>query len=196
MNGKPENQISDSARTAALLLSASEGNDAAFDELVNIYRPLLESSAAKYRDSVNDQDFEELTQEALLAFHSAVRTYDPLYGNVSFGSYAKVCVANGLVSAFRNICRSRSVNVVSLESDFDESLRSCDGPDSDYISRESAEEIRKLIRENLSSFENTVFWLSYSGMSAGDIAESVGKSEKSVTNALCRVRKKLRSLLK
>ena len=78
--------------TLRLLLLAKEGDEASFACLAEKFKPLLEAAVAQYRAELLPQDIEELSQEALVAFHSAVKSYDPSYKNVSFGLYAKICV--------------------------------------------------------------------------------------------------------
>ncbi len=68
-------------------------------------------------------------------------------------------------------------------------------PASELIERENAAELSRRISEHLSEYENRVWWLYFSGLSSAQIARVVGRSPKSVGNALCRIRQKLRALL-
>ncbi|MBQ1976438.1 MAG: hypothetical protein II227_03255 [Clostridia bacterium] len=52
------------------------------------------------------------------------------------------------------------------------------------------------IRQVLSSYENEIFEKYISGRPVRDIAASTGRSEKSVSNAVYRIRVKIRGLLK
>ena len=63
------------------------------------------------------------------------------------------------------------------------------------MERESAEELIRLIRENLSPYENHVWDMYTSGMSGAEIAERMSKPIRSIDNALYRIRRKLRALL-
>ena len=81
-----------SASHTGLLLLAKEGDGDAFARLAEEYKPMLDAAVASYKSDLCEQDVEELHQEALLAFHRAVQSYELLYGNVSFGLYAKICV--------------------------------------------------------------------------------------------------------
>ena len=183
-----------SASHTGLLLLAKEGDGDAFARLVNEYNPMLDASVAPYRTELSDQDMEDLTQEALLAFHRAVQSYELLYGNVSFGLYAKICVGKAIISALRQLKKNAGVVVISLE-DVEPSEFVTGDPADSVIERENAAELRSFIRENLSKYENSVWWMHYSGMSIDEIAESLGSSKKSVSNALARIKRKLRSLL-
>lgn len=179
-----------------LLLLARDGDEDAFAGLVLAYRPMLDAAVTQYRSELLPQDFEELQQEALVAFHRAVGKYDFLYGNVSFGLYAKICVNKAIISALRTIWRShRRSDFLPLDDDIAPGNPDADDPSAGIIEQENAAELRRIIRENLSEYENTVWWKYYSGMSIAGIAQSVGKTPKSVGNALSRIRRKLRGLL-
>ena len=84
--------------------------------------------------------------------------------------------------------------VISLDEVEPSEFVSGDPADS-VIEKENAAELRSLIRENLSKYENSVWWMHYSGMSIEEIADSIGSTKKSVSNALARIKRKLRSLL-
>ena len=183
-----------SASHTGLLLLAKEGDGDAFARLAEEYKPMLDAAVASYKSDLCEQDVEELHQEALLAFHRAVQSYELLYGNVSFGLYAKICVSKALVSALRQLKKYAGVVVIPLD-EIEPSELTVSDPASSVIERESAAELRAFIRENLSKYENSVWWMHYSGMSIEEIAESLGSTKKSVSNALARIKRKLRSLL-
>lgn len=204
---KPDNVISSdiapqkdamapSGELLRLLLLAKEDDEAAFTELVSSYRPMLEACAAQYRSELSPQDFEELEQELLVAFHKSVKRYDVLYGDVSFGLYAKICVGKAAISALRRIWRDRrETDVLPFVEEEENSLLAERSPADLMIEEETADELKARINSALSRYENTVWWMYYSGMSPSQIAVKVGKTPKSVGNALSRIRQKLRSLL-
>lgn len=198
MENEKEKENSQSPRGELLrdLMLAREGSESAFARLVSAYRPMLDAAVAQYRGELSPQDTEELEQEALVAFHRAVKRYDVLYGDVSFGLYAKIVVGKALISALRPIWRERNNSeVIPLEEEsesFDSGERS---PADIIIEEENEDELKERIRQALSHYENTVWWMYYSGMTPSAIAEKVGKSPKSVANALGRIRQKLRALL-
>ena len=63
------------------------------------------------------------------------------------------------------------------------------------IERENEEALRELIARNLSDFEKQVGENYLAGKSSKQISEEIGKSERSIDNALYRIRKKLRGLI-
>ncbi len=182
--------------TLRLVILAKEGDEASFAFLVDKFKPLLDAAVAQYRAELLPQDAEELSQEALVAFHSAVKSYDPSYKNVSFGLYAKICVNKAIISALRAIWRRSRTDLVPIDDTLDVFGDVGDvDPASELIERENAEELSRRISEHLSEYENRVWWLYFSGLSSAQIARVVGRSPKSVGNALCRIKQKLRALL-
>ena len=51
------------------------------------------------------------------------------------------------------------------------------------------------LEEVLSPYENRIWWLYVSGQTAAQIAKAIGREERSVQNAIYRIRKKLRLAL-
>lgn len=180
------------AQLVSLLLDAAAGDGTAFETLAKEYAPLLDAAVAVYAGKLPEQDLEELRQEALLAFFRAIHRFDPLYGNVSFGLYAKVCVRNGVTSAVRSMLASGSQSTLPMDACESEMLPD---PQDEIIEKEKADELRRLIRSLLSDYENTVWWAYYSGVPVKTIASQLGKSVRSVENALSRIRRKLRAAL-
>ena len=68
-------------------------------------------------------------------------------------------------------------------------------PSRDVIMREEMKELNRKIDETLSSFEGRVWRLYVSGCSFREIAADLGKNEKSVENAIFRIKQKLKRLL-
>ena len=83
-----------------LVEKAAEGDSGAFSELCVRYDGLLRSKAASFSQTTG-HSAEDLYQEALLAFYSAVRSFDTGNGKVTFGLYASHCVTNALISVYR-----------------------------------------------------------------------------------------------
>ena len=61
------------------------------------------------------------------------------------------------------------------------------------FSDEAYTELYLRIRAALSTYENQIWWLYHSGRTAKEIAGVLGKSEKSIQNAIYRIRRKLRT---
>lgn len=163
-----------------------EGKDAV-SEIISRYMKMVLKRANAF--SGNSSDLEDLTQEGLLALIGAVESFDPEKG-VAFSAYANVCVTNRIRSAAERLSRHN-------ESGFDD----CDLPDERHspedicLERESDSRMIKKIESVLAPMEIKVFELYFDGVSYREISERLGISEKSVDNAVFRIRKKLKALL-
>jgi len=179
---------------------AACGDKAAEEALISGYSRLVRVCARPY--FLAGGDGEDLFQEGMLGLLSAVRTFDPSKG-VKFSTYAESCVKRRIYSAIRTASGYKHTplnSYISLEShELDESktqnaffLRD---PEDFIIARESAGEVERLLYGALSRFESGVLHLYLEGMSYREIAAIINKKEKSVDNAIQRIRKKLTEIL-
>ena len=183
------------AEIRALAEGVRAGDGAAFENLMKIYEPMI--SAAVHRFSDEHHESEDLRQEALTGFFRAIMSFDFDKVGIEFGLYAKICVSNALSTAVRNSQRAgRGQPSIDYEEYFRYSAADATSdPAFRLIERENEESLRELISRNLSDFEKLV-WDNYlEGKSSRQMAEMLGKSERSIDNALYRIRKKLRSLI-
>ncbi len=181
----------------ALITRARMGSAEAVEALLLRYRPLIESETRKhYAEGMTEQDARDLRQEAEICFRMAVCNYDLDEDGVEFGLYAKICIRNGLVSFIRGLMKRSSSCVMSLDEDsalYDRLSQSGDLLQS-LIEEESFDSLRARIQSALSPYENRVWWRYVSGMKSSDIAATLGEDLRSVSNAIYRIRKKLRKL--
>ena len=147
-------------------------------------------------------DGEDLIQEGMLGLLSAIREYDPSL-NATFKTYAEVCVKRRIYSAIKTASRKKheplndmvsfddvlSDEKLSAAASYGEAYRR--SPEEQVLARESAEEIIQTYSRCLSKFEVNILELYLNGLSYLEIAEDVGRSEKSVDNAVQRIRRKL-----
>ena len=180
--------------TNALLALTKSGDQSAFEKLRLIYLPLLESQSSRHiLPDMTVQDIEDLKQEALIVFGNAVRSYDFDVSGVEFGLYAKICIENRLASYVRSYTRQMRSRVVPLEDAEHFSDSNTKDIFQTLVDREVNEELARSINKMLSDYESRIWWLYVSGMSVSRIAEHVGAPDaKSVSNAVYRIRKKLR----
>ncbi|MBO7150692.1 MAG: sigma-70 family RNA polymerase sigma factor [Clostridia bacterium] len=184
-----------------LLGAARAGDQAAYAALLEQYAPMIEAMVAKYAlPEMSEADKEDLRQEASVVFCSAVQTYDTGREGVEFGLYAKICVGHGLASALRVFRRQRRHGVLSLEGEnLIEQKPELFGSEASVAEaledKERVEGLVLLIQKTLSAYESRVWWLYVSGMSTANIAQMLGKDDKSVSNAIYRIRAKLRRVL-
>jgi len=182
----------------ALLTAAASGDESAFQTLCEQYAPLIQSMSERVISSFSKTadtaaiSVQDLEQEARLALYRAAMRYDASGGAVTFGLYAKICIRNSLISLLR-----KSASAARAARGNNREIRS--HSDSDplvaFVSASEAKALTARIHEVLSPYEIRVFDLYISGRSVKSISDSVGKPEKSVSNALFRIRAKIKGLL-
>lgn len=177
------------------ILKVREGDEAAFEALLDRYKPMIEAAVTRcIANEPYDSARDDLVQEATLIFYNSILTYDLEQQEVEFGLYAKICVSNALISQLR-VLKKRKAEKLTETSDGELFANDSDDPTLRVLEQESFKALCSLIRENLSSFEYRVWQMYMSGMSARQIGLRIGKDERSVNNAIYRIRKKLRSQL-
>ena len=179
----------------ALILAVRSGDQDAFASLLRQYKPLIDASVARFS---SDEEFvlyrEDLKQEASLVFYNSILAYDLEQTEVEFGLFAKICIQNALVSVLRSLKRRSAEQLTELPESL-LSVQDFEDPSSRTLERERLESLYAVIRKNLSDFEYSVWQLYMSGRSTAEIAAQVRTDQKSVSNAIYRIRKKLRALL-
>ncbi|MBQ9784052.1 MAG: sigma-70 family RNA polymerase sigma factor [Clostridia bacterium] len=171
------------------LAAAKRGDQAAFEALLARYAPLIDSQIPTYAPPA---DADDLRQEACIAFCRAVERFDMEQADVQFGLYAKICIRNHLISCLRRMHVGEPV--LSLEDEKNDPSAGTD-PAQSIVEEESYAALYRRVEALLSPYENRVWWLYLSGHTAREIAELFSKDERSVQNAIYRIRKKLRASL-
>ena len=177
------------ADEARLIARARLGDGEAFAALVDSYKRLVYWHISRSASFVSAADEEDLYQEGLVGLLKAVRTYDGV--SSAFATYASSCICHSVISAARRL-RKQNGDVVPLD---DTELVSGSSPESDLLDRESISLLYERVFSQLSGYERSVFELYLSDRSYADIARVMGKTEKSIANAICRIRRKLKKLL-
>ena len=163
------------------------------DFLLEKYKPVVKRQARTLYLIGGEND--DLIQEGMIGLYKAIRTYRPDEG--AFGNYAQVCVARQMYTAVQASGRKKHEPLneyISLSEDLDLLLQ--ESPESRVINQENLEKRYHLIDEQLSSMEKQVLKLYLEGDSYEEIAEKMGRSEKSVDNAIQRLKKKLKKVEK
>lgn len=176
---------------AQLVAAARCGDDSAFEELVRRYLRVVMLYADRYSHSPHDKD--DYLQEGLCGLLKAVRTYNGI--SSSFSTYASVCIRTSIITAVRKDGRD-SDRLVSYE----ETVSESDGSDSItpediIIQKESTDFLYERFKSVLSEYESNVFDLFLLDLTYADIALCLKTSQKSVENAVRRIRTKLKALI-
>ncbi len=180
----PINEYSDEELCALV----ADGCREAEEELVKRYLRPVRVCARPY--FLAGGDSEDLIQEAMFGLLKAIREFDP-GRDARFKTFAEVCIRNRIRSAVTNAARSKHAPLndsVPFESPM---LGVGASPEEQYISREEETELLTCLEQQLSPLEHRVLDFFLLGLSYQEISEQVGRSIKSVDNAVQRIRRKV-----
>ena len=129
---------------------------------------------------------------------AAIREFNPAK-EAGFHTYAAVCIKNRLRSAIKAAARDKHTplnNGISFETPlFDGTsahlFSSEESPEDVVIGREELRERLDALKGQLSGFEAEILSYYLGGLSCAEIASQVGRSTKSVDNAVQRIRRKV-----
>jgi len=172
--------------------AVKNGDKTAFNGLAEKFLPLIkkETSDAVSRSDALKEHFDEIKQEALMALYDAALAYNGDKG-VTFGLYAKICIHNRIISYVRKTVsqlKRAEKNRLSAE----KSIKKSDAPEEMLLALEQNTELKRFLSENLSGLEKKVFTLYLEKKSYAEIAQLLGKEEKTVDNAIFRVKTKIK----
>ncbi len=178
------------------LISLSRaGNHSAEEALILRYTSYVRSFARPY--FLAGGDSEDLIQEGMIGVVKAISGFD-VSGSVSFKTFAAMCIRNRIYSAIRHSMRDKNRplnNYIPIGGEEDESVAALTpdktvDPAEQIIGEESYRELLGAAEKLLSGFERRVLSLYLKGLSYAEISKSVGKPQKSVDNAISRMRRK------
>lgn len=187
-----------------LVRMARDGDEKAEDFLLKKYKDFVRSKARAYFLVGGDSD--DLIQDGMIGLYNAIGHYDESMAS-SFMTYAAICINNKLISAVSADGRQKNAPLngyVSIYSSItdetgEEASLSDVLPDTENINPEAIilnEEQEKLtinrLLGKLSALEKEILSYYMEGMSYSEIAKLIGKTEKSVDNAIQRIRLKMR----
>lgn len=188
-------------------LSKADDEDATA-ELLRLYKGLVRSVAQPFFLQGGEKD--DLLQEGMIGLLQAIQQYDPEQ-NIKFRSFARLVIQRSMLDAVRSASRRRHEPLnrsISLEteisdSESDSQLVLADTleddappPDQELISMEQLEGFLAFMQNNLSELELDVVSGLRLGLSYQEIAERLGRSTKSVDNAIQRLRAKIKDYRK
>ena len=166
--------------TPELLQQAKAGQEAALAAVLAHMMPVIRSHAAA--GVCPGLDLDDAVQEGIIGLFAAIRSYRPGEG--------ASCIQNAIRTARRAAGRKKhgplNQSVPLSEED------TTPGPEELAIQNEQLQDTLQTIQTRLSPFEQEVLELFLSGCSYEQIAQALGRSPKSVENALSRLRRKLK----
>ena len=172
-----------------LVTRSRAGESTATEYLLEKYKYMARGKAKLLHILGGDSD--DLMQEAMIGLFGAIRDYDADKG-ASFQTFANLCITRQLYKAVQasNRKKHRPLNqAISLDEPAAEKKEDgAEGKLLDTLMRGLSPE------EELIAQENTVLELYLDGMDYTEIAKKLGRKDKSIDNALQRIRMKIRKL--
>ena len=174
----------------ALVASAKEGDNNAFDLLASRYQGFLNAYISSL--PVLPSEKEDLMQEALIGLLRAVRSYNS--EKAGFSTYVSACVKNSVISYLRKYGKQNKAlpmeDVVSVGGDCDTNT-----PELQFIDLETTAQLQEKVFSVLSPYETKVFEMYLAETPYALIAKRLNKNEKSIDNAIQRIKSKLKKLV-
>lgn len=155
-------------------------------------------------------DREDLIQEGMIGLFKAISDYNP-NKEASFKSFATLCITRQLSTAFKTATRQKHMPLntsISLNlpigGEEDDQMTLMDtlkddinhNPEELIIHQEDLEMLEKHMKATLSELEWEVLLSHTQGRNYHEIAKDMGKSPKSIDNALQRIKRKLSENIK
>ncbi len=172
-----------------LIARASSGDSLAMEELLTAYMGMVKAVARQYY--IVGATCEDVSQEGMIGLYKAVVTYKREKGR--FSAYAYACIKAAVIDAVKAASREKNKalntsvpleNTVGLVSDVDITVNLVGG------------ELMARIKSRLSPAEEEIFSMWSEGMSYAEIAKELGKTVKNVDNAVQRIKKKAKAVIK
>lgn len=185
---------------------AQQGDEQAMEFLLKKYQGLLNYICDKYY--LKDGEKDDLLQEAMIGFVQGVKSFKPESGK-QFKNFAYLCVKRELDSCIKRSTRKKHMILneavpMAVYNENDEQAedksaylieRDVTGkivsPENTVVARESYLEIMDKITAILSKLELNVLLMRVMGMSYNEITLALQLENKSVDNAVQRIRKKV-----
>lgn len=181
-----------------LIARLRDGETIIEDYLMEKYKGLVHQKARAMFLIGGDTD--DLIQEGMIGLFKAVRDFQP-GREATFATFARMCIDRQIYSAIQNSNRQKHLplnSYVSLNQE-DESSPiwelSVENPEEIIIDQETTRDLQQKISDYLSPMENKVLDLYLKGEGYVEIGRILGKSPKSIDNALQRIRAKIREVI-
>lgn len=186
-----------------LICQCREGNLTALNTIMDKYKPLVIKKARSM--FLIGGETEDLIQEGMIGLFKAVQDYQT-ERSVSFYTFAKLCIERQIYSAVTMAGRKKHSPLngyisLSQTDDFEreDHLKHYGdiflNPEEALIDQERMMMIQERLSKNLSRLEADVLRLFTEGHSYAQMAKLLDKKEKSIDNALHRIKTKLQVIL-
>ena len=184
-----------------LIARLRDGQDEIMDYLIDKYKHLVRKKAKVMFLIGGDTD--DLIQEGMIGLFKAIRDYRS-DREASFFHFAELCINRQLYSAVEASNRKKHVPLNTYVSFYSQTMEEgkslaetlltdqMDDPEQLVIEQENFTAFWEQLREQLSALERQVLDAYLEGKNYRQIAEELGKSPKTIDNALSRIKGKIR----
>lgn len=179
------------SRLAAL---AQNGDDGATGALINRYKSVVRSISRRF--FVKGADSDDLLQEGMIGLFKAITGYvepDGPDNTYAFDGFARKCIRNQILNEIRSLQSRKNDpldDYVPFVEDCEELVGYIDSPEDTVIESETRNSMTRELYSVLSELEKRVLVKYFDGIKYSEIAAELGCTEKTVANAMCRVRRK------
>jgi RNA polymerase sporulation-specific sigma factor len=185
-----------------LIEMRKRGVKTADDVLIKRYSKLIYNKSKCF--FMNGLESDDLYQEGMIGFYKAIITYKG-YENVPFCVFAAICINRQLITVIKKAQAGKHTplnNSISIDANIQndsDSIKIIDilsipkenEPENYIINNESARDIIKIAKENLSELEYKILKGYLQSKTYAEIAAEINASTKTVDNALQRIKRKL-----
>lgn len=188
------------------ILRAKNGDLRAMERILRDYKPFVEAKAKGFY--LPGAEFADIIQEGMLGLFKAIRDYKP-ESSTPFRSFAELCVVRQIITAIKTANRQKhmplNISIPFYLEDHETETNLLDiipdptAPNPEKIlfpsgPKRTNTHFRRLW-QRLSVYERLVLQRYLDGKRYKEIAKELVRSEKSVDNALQRIKKKAAQLL-
>lgn len=177
----------------------------ALEHLLNKYKNFVRFKARSYY--LIGGDSEDVIQEGMIGLYKSIIDYDESK-MCCFKHFADICINRQIFTAIKTATRQKHMPLnssISLNKPIygkDSSVKLLDiigeggkiDPEEVLIYREELLRLKNKVQEVLSKLELEVFLLYIEGISYEEIAMEIGRCNKSIDNALQRIKRKLKKI--
>ena len=190
-----------------MLRKLREGESDITDYIMDKYKYLVRKKAKAMYLLGGEND--DLIQEGMIGLFKAVRDYD-VNQETSFYSFADLCISRQMYTAIKLSQRQKHMPLNSYVSLYEqkedvneekqqpliELLRAekDNNPEELFLDKEYFSMLEQELKNRLSDLESRVLHLHLMGEDYRSIAQLLGKSPKSIDNALQRIKKKMQDV--
>ena len=190
----------DGIKDEELISRFKNGESEILDYLMEKYKNMVRKKARTMFLIGGEND--DLIQEGMIGLFKAVRDYQP-DRDAALQTFASICVDRQIYNAIQSSNRQKHqplnsyISLSEQDGENEEHLGDNWGenPESIIIDQENVQDLEQEITATLSPMENQVLEYYLAGNGYGEIAWIMGKTPKSIDNALQRIRIKIREQL-